>query len=67
MMKKLCTTCFFGWQQMEKTKEEGHRKHIDQLIENTGLQMEELKTLMTNREEWKSFINSIFQRNSMTE
>ena len=59
-MKKLCTTCFLGCQKMEKTKEEGYRKHIDQLIEDTGLQMEELQTLMTNREDWKSFINSNF-------
>ena len=28
MVKKLRTTCFFGCQKMEKTKEEGHRKHI---------------------------------------
>ena len=28
MMKKLHTICFFGCQQMEKTKEENHRKHI---------------------------------------
>ena len=28
MMKKLHTICFFGCQQMEKTKEEDHRKHI---------------------------------------
>ena len=47
---------------MEKTKEEGHRKHIDLLIEDTGLQMEELITLMANREEWKSFINSNFPK-----
>ena len=28
MMKNLCTTCFFGCQQMKKTKEEGHRNYI---------------------------------------
>ena len=27
MMKKLCTTCFFGCQQIEKTKQKGHQKH----------------------------------------
>ena len=36
------------------------RKIIDQLIEDTGLQMEEVKTLVANREKWKSFINSSF-------
>ena len=36
--------------------------YIDQLIEDTGLQMEELKTLMANREEWKSFININFPK-----
>ena len=35
---------------------------IDQLIEETGLQMEERKILMANREEWKSLINSNFLR-----
>ena len=34
--------------------------YIDQLIEDTGLQMEELKTFETLKEEWKSFINSNF-------
>ena len=36
------------------------KAYIDQLVEDTGLQMEELKTLMANREECKSFINSNF-------
>ena len=61
-MKKLRTICFFGCQQMEKTNKEGQRKHIDQLIEDTRLQMEELKTLMANREQWKSFSNSNFPK-----
>ena len=34
------------------------KTYIDQPIEDTGLQMDELKTLMAKREEWKSFINS---------
>ena len=34
----------------------------DQLTKDTDLQMEELKTLMANREEWKSFINSNFPK-----
>ena len=38
------------------------KTYIDQLIEDTGLQMEELKTLMANREERKSFINSNFPK-----
>ena len=38
------------------------KTYIDQLIEDTGLQMEELKTLMAKREEWKSFINSILPK-----
>ena len=38
------------------------KTYIDQLKEDTGLQMEELKTLMANREEWKSFINSNFPK-----
>ena len=38
------------------------KTYIDQLIENTGLQMEELKILMANREEGKSFINSNFPK-----
>ena len=38
------------------------KTYIDQLIEETGLQMKELKTLMANREEWKSFINSSFPK-----
>ena len=36
------------------------KTYIDQLIEDTGLQMEELKTFETLKEEWKSFINSNF-------
>ena len=43
---------------MENPKEEGHRKHTLTLIEDTGLHMEELRTFMANRQEWKSFINS---------
>ena len=38
------------------------KTYIDQLIEDTGLQMEELKILMANREERKSFINSNFPK-----
>ena len=38
------------------------KAYIDQLVEDTGLQMEELKTLMANREECKSFINSNFPK-----
>ena len=38
------------------------KTYIDQPIEDTGLQMEELKTLMANREEWKSFININFPK-----
>ena len=45
----------------EKNKRGRPQKlYIDQLIEDTGLQMEELKTLMANKEEWKSFISSNF-------
>ena len=36
--------------------------YIDQLIEDTGLQIEELKILMANREEWKLFIKSNFPK-----
>ena len=62
-MKKLRTIFFFRCQQMEKNKRGRPQKtYIDQLIEDTGLQMEELKTLMANREEWKSFINSNFPK-----
>ena len=57
-MKKLRTICFFGCQQMEKNKRERPQK----AYEDTGLQMEELKTLMANREEWKSFININFPK-----
>ena len=35
---------------------------IDQLIEETGIQLEVRKTLMANREEWKSLINSNFPK-----
>ena len=38
------------------------KTYIDQLIEDAVLQMEELKTLMANREERKSFINSDFPK-----
>ena len=38
------------------------KEYIDQLTEDTDLQMEELKTLMANKEEWKSFINSNFPK-----
>ena len=38
------------------------KTYIDQLIEDAGLQMEELKTLVANREERKSFINSDFPK-----
>ena len=38
------------------------KAYIDELIEDTDLQMEEHKTLMANREEWKSFINSNFPK-----
>ena len=62
-MKKLRTIFFFGCQQMEKNKRGRPQKtYIDQLIEDTGLQMKKLKTLMANREEWKSFINSNFPK-----
>ena len=57
-MKKLRTICFFGCHKIEKQK----KTYIDLFIEDTGLQMEELKTLMANREEWKSFINSNFPK-----
>ena len=43
------------------------KTYIDQVIEDTGLQMEELKTLMANREEWKSFTNSNFRSSSTSE
>ena len=46
-MKKLRTICFFGCHKIEKQK----KTYIDLFIEDTGLQMEELKTLMANREE----------------
>ena len=36
--------------------------YINQFIEDAGLQMKELKTLMANREEWKPFINSNFSK-----
>ena len=58
MVEKLCTICFFGCQKMENSKEEGHRKHILTLIEDTWLHMEEFRTFMANRQEWRSFINS---------
>ena len=38
------------------------KAYIDQLIEDADLQMEERKTLMANRGEWKSFINSNFPK-----
>ena len=38
------------------------KTYIDQFIEDAGLQMEELKTLMVNREEWKSFIKINFPK-----
>ena len=45
----------------EKNKRGRPQKlYIDQLIEDTGLQMEELKNLMADKEEWKSFISSNF-------
>ena len=43
------------------------KTYIDQVIEDTGLQMEELKTLMANREEQKSFTNSNFRSSSTNE
>ena len=43
------------------------KTYIDQVIEDTGLQMEELKTLMANREGWESFTNSNFRSSSTSE
>ena len=40
------------------------KTYIEQIIEDTGLEMEGLKTLMANREEWKSFINNNFPKRS---
>ena len=64
-MNKLRTTCnlLFWMPKNEKNKRGRPQKtYIDLLIEDTGLQMEELITLMANREEWKSFINSNFPK-----
>ena len=63
MMKKLRKIGFFGCQQVAKNKRGRPQKtYIDQLIEGTGLKVEELKTFMANREEWKSFINSTLMK-----
>ena len=59
--EELPATCFFLMPTNGKNKRRRPQKrYIDQLIENTGLQMEEIKILMANREEWKSVINSNF-------
>ena len=52
------------WMPTNGKSKRGRRQktYIDQLIEDTGLQLEERKTLMANREEWKSFINSNFPK-----
>ena len=52
------------WMPTNGKKKRGRpqKTYIYQLIEDTGLQTEELKTLMANREEWKSFINSSFPK-----
>ena len=43
------------------------KTYIDQLIEDTGLQMEELKTLMPNRKIGNHSLTIIFQRDSTSE
>ena len=50
------------WMQTNGKNKRGRpqKTHIDQFIEDTGLQMEERKTLIANRQELKLFINSNF-------
>ena len=65
MMNKLRTTCnLLFWMPKNGKNKKGRpqKTYIDQLIEDTGLQMKELITFMANREEWKSFNNSNFPK-----
>ena len=68
MMKKLHTICFFGCQQMEKTKEENHRKHIlTNSLKTQAYRWKNLKRWWPTEKSVNHSSTVIFRRDSTSE
>ena len=50
---------FSGNQSTAQEREEDQQQHVDQLRNDTGLSIAELKNIMGNRKEWMKLVNGV--------
>ena len=50
---------FSGNQSTGQEREEDQQQHVDQLRNDTGLSIAELKSIMGNRKEWMKLVNGV--------
>ena len=50
---------FSGNQSTAQEREEDQQQHVDQLRNDTGLSIAELKSIMGNRKEWMKLVNGV--------
>ena len=50
---------FSGNQSTAQEREEDQQQHVDQLRNDTGLSIAEVKNIMGNRKEWMKLVNGV--------